>query len=347
MRILVTSVHVPFVRGGAEVLAEDLVRALRSRGHEAEILAVPFSSHPPERIMDQVLSCRLIDLDGFVGKPIDRVIALKFPAYVLRHHDTTTWLCHQHREAYELWDATPSLADLDIGPEVQAAVHHLDVEVLGAMERRYTISANVAERLDRWCGLSATVLHPPIGDAESFRTADAEPFLFAPSRLTATKRQGLAIEALALAPEVRLVLAGGADDARIEDRLLAQAEALGVADRLEVLGHIDRATMIDLYARCRGVVFIPFDEDYGYVTIEAMLAAKPVLTCTDSGGPLEFVLDGHTGTVVAPEVEAIAEGMAQLWDPARAREMGSAGAQRYRSMATDWDVIVDELTRAR
>ena len=38
-----------------------------------------------------------------------------------------------------------------------------------------------------------------------------------------------------------------------------------------------------------GVIFPPLDEDYGYVTLEAMLAAKPVITCTDSGGPLEFV----------------------------------------------------------
>ena len=44
--------------------------------------------------------------------------------------------------------------------------------------------------------------------------------------------------------------------------------------------------MIDHLARCRAVVFPPFNEDYGFVTVEAFMCGKPVITCHDSGGPV-------------------------------------------------------------
>jgi hypothetical protein len=69
LRILIATVRVPFVNGGAEIHAEGLCRALREAGHQAEIIAIPFKWYPPERILDQMLACRLLDLSETVGWP--------------------------------------------------------------------------------------------------------------------------------------------------------------------------------------------------------------------------------------------------------------------------------------
>src|SRR5215218_7753942 len=105
MRILITTVQVPFIRGGAEILAEGLRDALRSEGHQPEIVAIPFKWYPPERILDHMLAGRLLDLTETSGVCVDRVIGLKFPAYLVNHPNKVIWLLHQHRTAYELWDS--------------------------------------------------------------------------------------------------------------------------------------------------------------------------------------------------------------------------------------------------
>src|SRR5262245_8557462 len=83
MRILIATVQVPFIRGGAEVHAEGLRDALIDSGHEAEIIAVPFKWYPPERIIDHMLACRLLDVTEVMGTPVDLLIGLRFPAYLI------------------------------------------------------------------------------------------------------------------------------------------------------------------------------------------------------------------------------------------------------------------------
>ena len=103
MRIIVATVQVPFVRGGAEMHAEGLRDALQREGHEAEIVAVPFKWYPSSRILDCMLACRLFDLSESSGAKIDRLIGLKFPAYLYPIR-IKLWILHQHRAAYDMWD---------------------------------------------------------------------------------------------------------------------------------------------------------------------------------------------------------------------------------------------------
>src|SRR5439155_5723513 len=92
MRILIATTQVPFVRGGAEVLAESLRDALLAAGHQAEIAAIPFKWYPPERILDAMLACRLLDLTESSGAAIDALIGIKFPAYLIPHPAKSLWL---------------------------------------------------------------------------------------------------------------------------------------------------------------------------------------------------------------------------------------------------------------
>ena len=178
-------------------------------------------------------------------------------------------------------------------------------------------------------------------------TAESDdPFVFFPSRLAPLKRQRLVIEAVARSrTAVCLRFAGFAADTPAARALVDLARECGVADRVQLLGELDDDALIARYGAARGVVFPPYDEDYGYVTAEAMLAGRPVVTCADSGGPLEMVVDGETGWIAEPTPDALAAALDALWnDPALARERGVAGRRRIDALDLSWDRIVERLT---
>ena len=103
--------------------------------------------------------------------------------------------------------------------------------------------------------------------------------------------------------------------------------------------------LIDLLAGARALLFTPFEEDYGYVTLEAFLARKPVITTSDAGGPLEFVEDGVNGFVTAPAADAMAAAIARVTaDAAGAARLGEAGHARARLIS--WDGVVEQLMAA-
>ena len=145
-------------------------------------------------------------------------------------------------------------------------------------------------------------------------------------------------EALAGAPRRLVIVGEGTQEANL--RRLAEGLALG--DRVVFEGAATDERLLDLYAGALGVVYTPFDEDYGYVTLEAFLARKPVVTARDSGGTLEFVEDGLNGLVCDPLPEALAGAFGRLaGDPARARALGDAGHDRARLVA--WDGAIEKL----
>jgi glycosyltransferase involved in cell wall biosynthesis len=141
----------------------------------------------------------------------------------------------------------------------------------------------------------------------------------------------------------RLKIAG---QGPVESELRKQIEGLGLGGRVELLGYVSADDLLDLYARCRAAYYAPLNEDYGYVSVEAFLSGKPVITATDSGGPLEFVSDGETGVVAPPDPEALASGIDRLWDlpEATLRDMGAAG--RARVAGINWDGVIDRLTES-
>jgi glycosyltransferase involved in cell wall biosynthesis len=117
-----------------------------------------------------------------------------------------------------------------------------------------------------------------------------------------------------------------------------------LSDRVEWLGTLSEEQKRDLYADCLGVIFPPVDEDYGYVALEAMLSSKPVITFSDSGGPLEFVLAEQTGLVARPTSESLAQAMDRLWADRRcAAAMGEAGRAHYQDLHISWANVVEKL----
>src|SRR3954469_21502991 len=208
VRIAVCAPQVPFVRGGAELMADDLVGALRARGHEAELVTIPFKWYPGARVLDQAFLWRLVDLTESDGRPIDRVIATKFPAYAVRHPNKVAWVLHQFRQAYD-YDRT-ELGQFSESAEdraTRAAIERLDAVALGEARKVYATSRNVADRLRRFNGVDATVLpHPP--QALPYRSGESEGFVLSVNRLDRAKRIDLLIEAAKQEPSLRIVITG-------------------------------------------------------------------------------------------------------------------------------------------
>jgi len=346
MRVLIATVQVPFVRGGAEIHAEGLRNALHAEGHDADIIAIPFKWYPPQRILDHILACRLLDVTESAGVPIDRVIGLKFPAYLVPHPNKVLWILHQHRTAYELWDhPLGDMIHFPDGAQIRAAIRQADRELIPQAKAVFTNSINVSRRLKKYCGIESTPLYHPPQHAQHFYCGEAEEYLYAPGRLWPIKRQVLVLEALAHTREnVRVRFSGIADNPAYAEELEDHARQLGVHTRVAWLGHISEEEKRRQYAHALGVVFPPLDEDYGYVTLEAMLASKPVITCRDSGGPIEFVRDKETGLIVEPTPLALAGAMDSLWlNREEARSWGDAGRVRYESLDITWPKVVHAL----
>ena len=344
MKVAIATVQVPFMTGGAEIHANSLSTELRARGVEADIVTIPFKWYPPARLLDTMLMARLVDLSAVNGVPIDRVITLKFPAYYVEHPNKVGWLLHQHRQAYDLYET--EFGDLqhdDEGRAVAAEIRKWDERYLPQHQALFANSRTVQERLLRYNGLESEILYHPPGNAKRFHCAGFDPFVLAPGRFDPMKRQHLIVEAFSRLPaNVKLVLIGSTGGAYGE-AVIKAAQALG-PDRVIVRGVVSEDEKIELYANCLAVYNGVYDEDYGYITLEAFFAGKPVITHDDSGGPLEFVRHRENGYVVAPEPDAIAECIQDLLArPGAARDMGACGRETISEFGIGWDNVIERL----
>lgn len=347
MRIVIATVQVPFVWGGAEYLANGLKEALERVGHEAEIVAVPFKWYPPERLPEHILACRLFDVTESCGNKIDLLIGLKFPAYYFRHPNKVLWILHQYRQAYELWGTEYSdLHFSSVGLAVREAIMRADNFYLREARKIFTISQNVSSRLHRFNQIPSTPLYHPCPGADKFYCEAYDNYILFPSRLDNMKRQHLAVEAMRYVKSpVKLYLVGRADMPAYRKRLEKLVHQYGLEEKVEFLDFVSEEEKRALYARCRAVLFLPYDEDYGYVTLEAFYASKAVITCTDSGGPLEFVEDGETGFICELDPQKIAEAIDALGDSEfLARRMGENAREKILNMGISWESVVRELT---
>jgi glycosyltransferase involved in cell wall biosynthesis len=272
--------------------------------------------------------------------PVDLVIATKFPSYAVRHPRKVVWLVHQHRQAYDWYGTNMSDWGAQAGDnELRRTLLRMDRRTLGEAHKLFAISRNVARRLRHGNGLQAEPLYPPSHLLPLIGPGPFEPFILSVARLDAAKRIDLLLYALAHEPRLRAIVVGRGPE---RERLLRLAAELRIADRVQFAGFLPDEEVADLYRRCRGAYYAPVDEDYGFITIEALAAGKPVLTTSDAGGVLEFIEDGINGFVVAPTPESLAAPLAALADETTARRLGANGPARV--AAIRWDTVVQKLT---
>ena len=303
--------------GGAEVLFGGLETALRAQGFAVDRVTIDCDESSFEGILAGYAAARALDLGAY-----DAVISTKAPTYAVVHPRHVVYLIHTIRVFYDMFEAW---SDGSRSAQIQRdRIRELDFEALSAIpdHRRFAIGEEVAVRLWTALGLRATTVHPALDDADEFRDGPAEHFLHV-SRLHRWKRADLVLRAyLSLPPSPPLLVTGSGEE---EDALRDLARG---SSRVRFLGPVSRETLRELYARAIAVPFVPLREDFGYVTIEAGLSAKPVITAVDSGEAARIVGRAGSGLLVDPTPEAIARAMqALLADPAAAREMGSRGRE--------------------
>jgi glycosyltransferase involved in cell wall biosynthesis len=341
-RIAVVTSSPPGAEGGHLVIARSLISALKEAGHEAGLITTP--AHPFGQQATEYLANWRTDVSTLDGKPVDHVISLRYPSYAVRHRSHVCWLLHTMREYYDLWDDFSSR----ISPQgrVKERVRRTLIRAADTyffkhhVKELFTISGTVKGRVEQWNGVPATVLYPP-APPRPYRCDGYGDYIFVVSRLEPLKRIDLILRALATpaAQRVRCVIAG---DGPADAALRAEASQLGLGDRVTFARRVSEEQLVDYLAQCRAVCFVPRNEDYGFVTVEAFSSAKPVVTVTDSGGPAELVVDGVNGRVVAPEAAALGQALAAMSsDPALAERLGREGTRT--SARLSWPATVRTL----
>jgi len=344
MKIVVVNNCVPFLQGGAEHLADALTQKLREYGHDALLIRIPFQWEPASSIVEGMLACRLMRLPN-----VDKVIALKFPAYYVPHENKVLWLLHQFRQVYDLWGSEyHSLPVTQEGLQIRDAVVRMDNLYLNQVQKIYTNSQITSRRLKTYNRIDSEVLFPPLFEFGHFTCGEYGDYIFYPSRITRSKRQYMVVESMKYVQSgVRLVIAGKEEEAAELERIDKLIRENGLHGRVTILSRfISEQEKAALYSSALGCAYVPYDEDsYGYVTLEAFYSRRPVISCLDSGGTDVLVKDGLTGYVVPPEPKAIASAMDQLYhDRRNARIMGEAGYELVSTLNINWNNVVDRLT---
>lgn len=345
--LIVATSSPPFAEGGHLVMARELVRALQEHGHDAALVVTPQNRFGRQGTAYLAAWCTDVGL-AHEGRRVDQVISLRYPAYAVQHDRHVVWLNHRMREYYDLWDSFSShLSSRALVKERvrRAIIHRVDRHLLTKKAKRvFVISGTVQARLQRWGGIPSEVLYVP-PPQRAYRCDTHGDYLFGVSRLTPLKRFDLVLRALAepAAGGVRCVIAGEGGEL---ENLLRLRRVLDLDDRVEFIGRVDEETLLTHLARCRAVIFPPFNEDYGFVTVEAFMSGKPVLTCRDSGGPSELVQDGVNGFVTDPTSESLGRAIHTVMnDRTLAIRLGEAGAAQAATMT--WAAALEKLLIVR
>jgi glycosyltransferase involved in cell wall biosynthesis len=344
MRLAIVNNAVPFVRGGAEHLANALTEKLREYGHQALLVRIPFRWEPSSKIAEHMLACRLLRMSG-----VDRVIALKFPAYYVPHENKVVWLLHQFRQAYDLW-GTPlqGLPNSREGLELRDVIFQADTSYLAEARKVFTNSSVTSARLKKFNGLDSQVLLPPLLNDGQFLCREYGDYIVALGRVNQAKRQMLLVESMAhCRSNARLIIAGKTEAEEDAESIRATISERSLQDRVEFIdSYISEEQKVELLSNALACAYIPYDEDsYGYVTLESFLSSKPVITAQDSGGVHELVKHGITGTIVAANAKALAEAIDELYsNKANAQRMGEAGYDFARQRNISWGQVIQALT---
>jgi glycosyltransferase involved in cell wall biosynthesis len=325
--VLVVTSAPPLVEGGHLVIARALEQALIQAGHRAEIVRTPSNRFGRQASAYAANWMTDVGRTGS-GERVDQVISLRYPSFAVRHPRHVCWLNHTMREYYDLWESFS--ARLSPRGRIKESARRIAIRATDTWLLRHNVSrlwaqsATVQARLQEFNRIRAEILHPP-PPARPYRTDGYGDYLFFASRLSPLKRADLVLRALA-EPEARRVRCVIGGDGEQAPELHQLARDLGLADRVRFEGHLTEEALVAHLARCRGVIFVPHSEDYGFVTVEAFASGKPVITAKDSGGPVEFVRQGETGLVVSPDPASLAGACVRLMDsPSEAERMGQQG----------------------
>ncbi len=345
-RVAVLGAQVPFVKGGAELLNESLVKQINTLDNvQAELIQLPFKWYPEAQILNDIAAWRLLDLSESCGKKIDLVIPTKFPTYALQHSNKVLWLVHQHRVLYDLENTEFDYPE-DVKREtnsklIRDKIRKTDADFILESAHRYTIADNVTSRLQHFNGIEAETLYPPAPFADKIMSGEYGDYVLFIGRIEKMKRADLLVKAMLITgKKTKAYFIGTGSESDNLDRLIKNHK---LTDRCKMLGYVSEEDLTHYLANCKAVFYAPYDEDYGYATIEAFLAKKPVITCFDSGEVATIVKNTTSGFVVDNEAKAIANVIKKLYglSPTQLKKMAKNGYEFAQSIS--WNKVLEKL----
>lgn len=332
----------PFVKGGAEIHVTALYEQLKLRGYNVDIVQLPYKWYPKNQLLNTIFAWRLIDLSESNGQKIDLVIPTKFPSYTVKHENKVTWLIHQFRQIYDQYGTQYSdFTDNEEDNKIRNKIIEIDNVSLRESRKIYTNAQNTANRLKRYNNIDGEALYHPPKHVGQYYNDKYENYILSVGRLESVKRVDLLIKSLQYCDKnIKAIIAGTGP---YREELEKLAYKLGVSDRVEFLGFVNDEDLLKLYSNAFSIFFAPFDEDYGYITLEAFLSNKPVITCEDSGGVLEFVEDSVNGYICEVSPEKIGEKIQNLWTNKNlCSQFGELGFEKVKNIS--WNNVIDKLT---
>ena len=368
---------IPFTMGGMEYLLRGLENNISElSNHKVELIKLPTKEDNFWNIIDSYRQFYKLNLDHF-----DMVISTKYPAWMVKHNNHICYMAHRLRGLYDTYHFTklplkPDRKNTEINkildyldssevsidkllellealrkiknsipdyyfdlpsPFLRKIIHFLDDQGLKKIKKFYSISQTVKDRKEYFPENSRVeVIYPP-SFLKNLKSGNYD-YLFTISRLDSAKRVQLIVEAMKyVKDDVKLKIAGTGP---MEKELKKIAEN---DSRIEFLGFVSDSEAEKYYANSKGVIYIPYEEDYGLVTIEAMKCKKPVITCSDSGGALEFVVDGDTGFISIPTPKEIGKKISKLnnMNSDELKNMGENCFEKVKSIT--WESVVEKL----
>lgn len=341
MKIALVNTLAPFVRGGAEVLVDDLQEQLLLRNHQVTLFRLPFPDSYEVPLIEMVLASQLLDFTAY-----DRVIAFKFPAYCVCHPQKTLWIFHQFRQVYDLYGIEDGLDDTARNRVLRDMIREIDQKEICASKQVFVIGEEVRRRLQNYNDLPSEFIPPPLPSHDIYYSSVASDYLYYPSRVTKLKRQHLAVEAMRFVKtNVKLILTGECKEPEYEQELQKLVSRYGLEQKVQYENcWLEEKDKLKMLAECLGVLFIPYNEDYGYITLESFYSSKPMITCTDSGGPVCFLEDGYNGYLSEPTPQALAEKMDLLYlNREKAEKMGRNAKEYILRCNITWEETIRRL----
>lgn len=342
MKIALCSTDVPFINGGARNIVEWLKPLLEEQGHQVEIVYLP-QFDIPELLFQQIMAFRWVDLEM-----ADRIICFRPEAHLIPHPNKVLWFIHHIRVFYDLWDSPYRGFPDDMKHRgIRYALHHVDNAGLREAKAIFTNSRVVSDRLKRFNQIDSEILYPPVFQSERFHCSSSNDEIVCICRSEHHKRKHLLVEALQYTrTPVRLRLSGAFSGADYARDLTLRISELGLADRVTIDNRwISEEEKVTLLANCLAAAYLPLDEDsYGYFSVEASHASKPILTTSDSGGVLELVQDDMNGYITEPSPEALADAMDRLYlDRTKTEAMGVRALERLADLNISWPHVLERL----
>jgi glycosyltransferase involved in cell wall biosynthesis len=234
--------------------------------------------------------------------------------YAAKRHHPNLWYCYTPvRAFYDLRSETLSRQHRWASRQAAAlwiGCHRwFDRRSVKNLDRVAAISTNVQKRIMEFHGRSSELVYPPV-DTGRFRFVEYGDFWLSVNRIYPEKRIDLQFDVFRELPDERLVIVGGYAKG---DYASAYYKRLvgNVPDNVEIRGAVSEDELIDLYARCKGLICTACDEDFGLTPLEAMASGKPVVAVNE-GGFRETVVNGRTGLLVKADRDELVRAVKEI-----------------------------------